>query len=332
MTAKDAQTVAVGTAIAAPGTNVRGSIPVTKLGGGSALEIPVFVINGAKPGPCLWIDASIHGDEPEGTLACQALAKRILPEQLTGSLVLVPAMNVPAYEAGQRGNPLDTFSYDMNRIYPGRPDGYLTERVAWAHSEWMAKVADLEISIHSGGAHSYLSETIFIHEDEKSVELAKAMGRGWELVLSAISPKGNPMATMLAAEKTGITVELGGRPATSPNEMKRVEATLVEAILNVMRHYGMIAGKPHYCEQLWKGVQEALLAQASGLFLPAEGVACQKPMRKGESIATIVDIWGDMQAELIAPADGTIFGLRALRNVTTGDWCCFFAKLDGRRG
>jgi predicted deacylase len=325
------ETITVGTAVAAPGTTVRGFIPVTKLGGGASLEIPLIVIHGSHLGPCLWVDACIHGDEPEGTLTCQSLARQISADQLAGTLVLVPAMNVPAYEAGQRGNPLDTFSYDMNRIYPGRADGYLTERIAWAHAQWMKAVADLEISIHSGGAHSYLSETIFVNEDEKSVELAKAMGRGWDVVLSAISPKGNPMAVMLEAGKTGITVELGGRPATSPEEMKRVEATLVEAILNVMRHYEMISGAAHYPEVRWKGVQEALLAPASGLFIPADGVACKKPMKKGEPIARIVDIWGDTQAELIAPADGLIFGLRALPNVTTGDWCCFYARLSGKR-
>jgi predicted deacylase len=325
------QSITVGTAIAAAGTAVRGAIPVTTLAGGSALEIPVLVINGAAPGPCLWIDAAIHGDEPEGTLTCQSLARQVVPDQLAGTLVLVPAMNVPAYEAGQRGNPLDTFSYDMNRIYPGRGNGYLTERMAWAHSQWMTKVADLEISIHSGGAHSYLSQTIFVNEDDKSVELAKAMGRGWELVLSAISPKGNPMAVMLEAGKTGITVELGGRSATSPEEMRRVETTLVEAMLNVMRHYQMIPGAPHYPEKRWKGVQEVLLAPVSGLFIPAEGVECQKPMLKGDPIARIADVWGDTQATLVAPADGMIFGLRALPNVMTGEWCCFYAKLNGLR-
>jgi predicted deacylase len=157
------------------------------------------------------------------------------------------------------------------------------------------------------------------------------MGRGWELVLSAISPKGNPMAAMLEAGKTGITVELGGRAATSPEEMKRVEATLVEAMLNVMRHYEMLPGEAHSPAKRWKGVQEALLAPASGLFVPAEGVGCQRPMRKGEAIARIVDIWGDAQAELVAPADGMIFGLRALPNVMTGEWCCFYAKLNGLR-
>ncbi len=328
---KNTTTVAVGSAIAAPGTAVRGSIPVTRLAAGALLEIPVIVINGLNPGPCLWIDAAIHGDEPEGTLTCHSLARQVSPEQLSGTLVLVPAMNAPAYEAGQRGNPLDTFSYDLNRIYPGRAQGYLTERLAWAHAEWMTKVADLEIAIHSGGAHSYLSETIFVNEDDKSVELAKAMGKGWGLVLSAISPKGNPMAAMLEAGKTGITVELGGRSATSPEAMKRVEATLSEAILNVMRHYQMLEGKAHSAEFHWKGVQEALLAPVSGLFLPDDGVACQKPMKKGDRIARIVDIWGDTQGELVAPADGMIFGLRALANTTTGDWCCFYAKLNGRR-
>lgn len=327
----EAKTVVIGTAIAHPGSIVRGYIPVTKTGGGAEIGIPVIILNGVNGGPCLWIDACIHGDEPEGTLTCHTLSEEIDPANLSGTLVLVPAMNVPAFEAGQRGNPLDTFSYDMNRIYPGRAGGYLTERIAWAHAECLKTVADYEISIHSGGAHSYLSETIFVNEDPASVELARAMGRGWELVLSAISPKGNPMATMLEAGKSGITVELGGRPATSPHEMRRVVGVLSEAMRNVLRHYGMIAGRAHYPEKRWKGVQEALLAPASGVYVPARGVACQKLMKKGDPIATIVDIWGDVQATLVAPADGMIFGLRALPNVMTGEWCCFYAKTDGFR-
>jgi predicted deacylase len=242
------KTIEIGTARAEPGAVARGAMKVTELPAGGSLEIPVIVINGVNEGPCFWVDGSIHGDEPEGPFTCQKLAREIKPETLSGTLVLVPAMNPPAYEAGQRGNPLDTFSYDMNRIYPGRADGYLTERVAWVHSQWMRKFADLEISIHSGGAHSYLAETIFINEDPASDELAKAMGRGWDLVLSAISPKGNPMATMLEAGKPGITVELGGRSATSPEAMRRVVETLTEAARNIMRHYGMIDGKPHYAE------------------------------------------------------------------------------------
>ncbi len=323
--------VEVGTAKAAPGTVAKGAIAVTTLAGGGALEIPVMVINGAKPGPCLWIDGAIHGDEPEGPLACQILMREVAPEALSGTLVLVPVMNVPAFEAACRGNPLDTFSFDMNRIYPGRPNGYLTERIASAHCGWMTKVADYELSIHSGGAHSYLSETIFCAEDDASLELARAMGPGWGLALTAPNPKGNPMAAMLDAGKTGLTVELGGRSATSPAAFRKVGRVLADAFLNVMRHYEMLEGEARYPEVRWKGMQEALLAPASGIYLPEEGVDFHKWMNKGDPIAKIVDIFGETLATLEAPADGMIFGLRALPNVTTGDWCCFFGKIEGKR-
>ncbi len=322
-------TITVGTAKAEPNSVSLGVIPVSKLAGGTPLEIPVVVINGAHEGPCLWIDGAIHGDEPEGPLMCHILRREVNPAELHGSLVLVPVINVPAFEAASRGNPLDTFSYDMNRIYPGKPNGYFSERICYEHSLWMTKVADLELSIHSGGAHSYLSETIFATEDAKSQELAKAMGEGWDLALKAFLPKGNPMASMLEVGKTGITVELGGRSATSPKDFHRVGRVLADAALNVMRHYKMLEGQAKYAEPRYTGVQHALLAPNSGLFLADEAAEFKKSMKKGDVIARIYDVYGDLLETLIAPADGRIFGLRALPNVTVGDWCCFFAEIQG---
>lgn len=317
--------IKVGTAKAKPGTTATGVIAVP----GSNVEIPVIVINGVKDGPCLWIDGAIHGDEPEGPLMCHLLRREVNPEKLAGTLVLVPVINTPAFEAASRGNPLDTFSYDMNRIYPGRANGYFSERVTWAHKEWLVKVADLELSIHSGGAHSYLSETIFATEDAKSQELARAMGEGWDLALKSFLPKGNPMAVMLEAGKTGITVELGGRSATSPQAFHRVGRILADAALNVMRHYKMIAGKPKYARPRYTGVQHALLAPSSGLFVAEPDIQFKKPMKKGDKIATIYNLYGDVLDTLHAPTDGRIFGLRALPNVLMGDWCCFYAEVQG---
>ena len=321
--------VRVGTAAAEPGGSAAGRIEVTSLAGGAALDVPVVVVNGAEDGPCLWIDAAIHGDEPEGTLMCHILRREIDPRTLAGAVVLVPAMNTAAFEAARRGNPLDTFSYDMNRIYPGRPDGYLTERVAHAHKEWLVEVADMNIAVHSGGEHSYLSEMIFVTDDPGSRELARAMGEAFSLVLKTPRPKGNPMGVMLAAGKSGITVELGGRSATSPTAFREVGRTLADAALNVMRHYRMIPGEARYAPVRRRGVQEALLAPASGLFLPEPGVRFQEPMSEGAVIARIFDVYGEEAGVITAPADGMIFGLRCLPNVATGDWCCFYAKLDG---
>lgn len=324
-------TVTVGTASAEPGTTARGAIPVTTLGGGTPLEIPVVVVNGAADGPCFWVDGAIHGDEPEGPLACQIALAEIDPSRLSGALVMCPVINVPAFEAAQRGNPLDTFTYDMNRIYPGRPDGYLSERVAAAHAAEMGAVADLEISIHSGGAHSFLAKAIFVDERPESVELATAMGPGWGCIMSSFNPRGSPMAYMKEIGKVGITVELGGRSATSPEAFAQVGRELADSILNILRHYGMYPGEASYPSPRYKGQQEALLAPASGIFLPEPDVRFLTMMKKGDPIARIVNVFGDTLARLEAPADGMFFGLRALPNVTTGDWCCFFCKVEGTR-
>lgn len=319
----------VGTAIAAPGTRARGMIEVTTLPGGGSLAIPVIVLNGTEDGPCVWVDAVIHGDEPEGTLACHMLDRELDPANMRGSVVLVPVLNVPAYEAAERGNPLDTFSYDLNRIYPGREGGYLTERLAHIHSQWLRETATYEISIHSGGAHSYLSETIFTTTQPESIELAKAMGPDWPLILKNIRPSGSPPAVMHEAGKHALTVELGGRPATSPREFHRCARTLADGILNLLRHYRVIDGEPAYAGRWLTGFQHALLAPVSGLFLAEPSLEFQTPMRKGDLIARIVNVYGDELAELRAPADGMIFGLRALPNVQTGDWCCFYAEIEG---
>jgi predicted deacylase len=325
------QTLTIGTASAAPGTIARGAIPVTHLAGGTPVEIPVVIVNGAMDGPCFWVNGAIHGDEPEGPLACQIALAEVDPAQLKGRLVMVPVVNVPAFEAAQRGNPLDTFSYDMNRIYPGNAKGYLSDRIAAAHAAAMGSVADLEISIHSGGAHSYLAKAIFVDESPASVELATAMGSGWGCIMSNFLPKGSPMAYMKELGKVGITVELGGRSATSPKEFARVGRELADSILNILRHYKMYPGTAEYPHPRYIGEQEALLAPASGIFLPADGVEFLTMMKKGDPIARIVNIFGDTLAELVAPADGMFFGLRALPNVQTGDWCCFFCKVSGTR-
>lgn len=325
------RTITVGTARAEPGTTVRGSIPVTELAGGTPLEIPVVVVNGVNDGPCFWVNGAIHGDEPEGPLACQIALAEVDPKELSGTLVLCPVLNVPAFEAAERGNPADTFTYDMNRIYPGRPDGYLSERVAAAHAAEMGRVADLEISIHSGGAHSFLDKAIFVDERPESVELATAMGPGWGCIMSSFNPSGSPMAYMKELGKVGITVELGGRSATSPSAFARVGRELADSILNILRHYDMLPGEAAYPSPRYRGQQQALLAPASGIFIPEPGVEFLTMMKEGDPIARIVNVFGDTLAELSAPADGMFFGLRALPNVTTGDWCCFFCKVEGTR-
>ena len=96
-----------------------------------------------------------------------------------------------------------------------------------------------------------------------------------------------------------------------------------------MKHYKMIEGEPTYPNKRYKGYQQALLAPESGVFLPETNTKFHQIMKKNDLIAKIINYKGENIAELLAPEDGMIFGLRALPNVTTGDWCCFYAIIEG---
>ena len=321
-------TLRVGTAEAAPATRADGSIEVSRRPGGGALGMPVVVVNGGGDGPVLWIDGCIHGDEPEGPLSIQMLLERIDPKRLRGALVCVPVVNVAAFEAQQRGDPADGFTYDMNRVYPGKPDGYPSERVASAHAQAMLAVADLHLGIHSGGAHSYLAQALFFGHAGPSLELAQAMGPGWDLFLRSMSTSGSPMAAMANIGKAALTVELGGICATLPEEFLANGRTLADAFENVMRHYGMVDGEAAYAPRWQIGVQRTVLCGVGGFFVPEAGFRYRTPVAKGTKLAEIRDLYGRVLEEIRAPADGQVFGMRTMPSCLSGDWACFFGEVQ----
>jgi uncharacterized protein len=321
------QTLAVGTARAESGARADGVIPVTRRPGGQPYELPVVVLNGAEDGPVLWIDGPIHGDEMEGPLAIHKLLGALDPQEFRGALVTLPIFNVAAFEAQERGNPFDRFTYDMNRIYPGKPDGYPSERVAWAHHQAMIDVADMSISVHSGGAHSYLAQAQFYNDTPAGLELAKAMGAGWDLILKPMGSGGNPGAAMAKLGKATITVELGGMCATLPDQLHRNSDIFQESFLNVLRHYKMIDGEPRYCGSWQVGVQRTVLANIGGYFVPERGVRYREPVREGTLMARIFDLYGNVLEEVRAPCDGQIFGMRTQPCVYQGDWACFYGEI-----
>jgi predicted deacylase len=315
----------VGTARAARGRAAQGAIPVP---GDPKSDIPVVVVNGAGNGPVLWINGAIHGDEPEGPLAVHRLLADLDPAGLRGAVVAVPVVNVGAFEACQRGNPADLFTYDMNRIYPGRSEGHLTERIAHAHHEAMIAAADLEVSIHSGGAHSYLAYAQFYNDTPEGLELAKAMGPEWDLLLKSFSDRGSPMAAMKQQGKPGITVELGGLCDTFPARFLANGAALERAIRNIMRHYRMVDGTPQYARRWMVGQQKTvILAPTGGFWLPEPSVLRQR-VAAGTLLARIHTLHGDVAVEIRAPYDGIPFGIRTNAAVGLGDWCIFYGVIE----
>lgn len=315
-----------------PGEKARAIVPAVSRVDGTELGIPVVVVHGKKDGPVLLVDGGIHGDEQEGTLAIAKLAQRLEPEELRGVFIGVPVMNVSAFEAMARGNPRDSHTYDMNRMYPGKPGGYLTDRVAHVHNELVGKLADMEVTIHSGGNICYLGETIFTAAgDAKGLELARAMGEGWEIILDTPHPVGSPMAAMVDRGKIAITVELGGSATTMPDTLQQNVDILERALVNVCRHYEMLEGEARYATEAWRGGQIAVMASKSGMLLPNPELPSKKlkkPITEGETLLTLADLFAEPVEELKAPCDGVLFGFRTYPSTTAGDWTLFCGRAE----
>ena len=318
----------IGSSTIAAGTIGRAALHVGAAADGRSREIPVLVCHGSNDGKVLWINGATHGDEPEGAFSIFRLFDQLDPSAISGTVVGVPAMNVPAFEAGKRGDPLDSFTYDMNRMYPGDADGYPTERTAWAHWLAMKDACDLQLAIHSGGEHSYLAHMIFAADNPQSLELAAAMGSRWDLVFRSGVGGKNPSSKMAVLGKAGITVELGGNCRTLTSDFHAIADDLAEGYLNVMRHYDMLEGGAERALAWRMGHQQALLAPASGMWVGSPDVVFEAPLAAGTPLGRIYDLYGDVRAQGVAPEDGVVFGLRSRPAVIEGEWCCFFGIID----
>jgi predicted deacylase len=323
-----AEALSIGSVSVLPGEAKRGGIPIGVDMAGRPREIPIIVYRGIEEGPRLWLNGATHGDEPEGPFSIFLALREIDPQKLRGMVVAVPVMNVGAFAAGTRGDPLDTFSYDMNRIYPGKTNGYPTERAAAYHWAAMQDSCDLQIAIHSGGEHSYLAHMIFASDNPASLELGAAMGPNWTLLFRSGTGSGNPSSMIGSLGKGGITVELGGNCRMLTNDFHRIAQELADGYLNVMRHYGMIEGQAAYAGRWRQGYQIPLLAPASGIFVGAPDLAFETELPAGTVLGEIYNLYGDVVAEITAPQDGVVFGLRARASVLEGQWCCFFGVVE----
>ena len=316
--------ITIGNLTVNPGEMKRGGIPLGNDAYGQPRQLPLIVAHGPGDGPILWLNGATHGDEPEGPLSIYKLIPQLNPAELNGTLVMVPVMNVEAYKAGERGDPLDNQTYDMNRNYPGRENGYPTERVANAHWQAMKDQCDLQISIHSGGTQSYLNYMVFTADNPPSLELSAAMGPAWDLVFASPAGGNDPSSRMAGLGKAGITVELGGNCRTLTSDFHDVADALCDAWINVMRHYGMLAGDAAYAPSWRMGHQLALLAPETGLYVGNRDLPFGEEVPAGYLIGSLHNLYGDVIGEVRAPEAGVVFGMRFRPSVLAGQWCCFF--------
>lgn len=309
------------------GTRKSGWLQVSTRSDGSPFGIPVNAVIGKEDGPTLVIEACIHGDETEGTLAALTVLDELNPAELKGTVISIPVLNIRAYETGTRGNPDERYNYDMNRLFPGNPNGSVSERFVHVYFNQIVKRADNIIALHGGGGLFYLKQRVMISNDPKSIELAKAMGPEWPLLHQSHHP-GTLLVECAKLGIPGVIAELGGSSGRLPGHLMENVACFKRMIKNIMRHVGMISGSPTYAKEwgVLKGTN--VKCQYGGLIVPTEKCRIDTQVKEGDHIVSIVDLFGNELLKVLAPQDGIVLGVPASPVAYPGNNILTIAKID----
>jgi predicted deacylase len=323
--AADDAAIRVGEVTARPGEKASGYLVVPD-GVDPGVRIPVTVVRGTKPGPVLALVAGTHGYEYPPILALQRVRARIDPGALAGSAILVHLAN-PATFYGRR----IYYSPDgknLNRVYPGRADGTLSERIAFAITSQVIAPATHLVDLHCGDGneslrpYAYWQVTGDARLDEAGKQMVLAFGLD-HVVIDRERPA-DPERTLYTSNtavrrgKAAITVESGGMGSTDEAAVARLEA----GVLSVMAHLGMLEAPSVRVEHpIWIDRAEVVTAPATGVWRP---VVDQKDnVASGALLGRITDPFGNVTHEVRAPFAGEVLYVLGTPPITEGEPLAF---------
>lgn len=267
---------------------------------GNPIYVPIIVARGTQDGPVLGLTAAIHGNELNGIPAIQRLFGEIEPENLKGCIVGVPVVNIPAF-LRKRRRFID--GVDLNHIMPGKINGNASEVYAYRFVEKVLKHFDFLLDLHTasfGRINSY-----YVRADMNDAVIRKlALLQNSEIIVHNPASDGTLRGAAEEMEIPAITLELG-----SPNTFqKRFIRSGVDGIHNVLSYLEMIP------DPIEPPVEPTIICQNSywmytdlgGLLTVTVGL--KDRVKRGERVALIRDVFGNILKEFMAPEDGIVIG------------------------
>ncbi|HEV2068069.1 MAG TPA: succinylglutamate desuccinylase/aspartoacylase family protein [Thermomicrobiales bacterium] len=204
-------------------------------------RVPLYVACGPRPGKTVVAIGGTHGDEYEGPVGLKNLIRELDPATIVaGRLIVIPVLNVPAFQAGERGSPLD--GGNMNRVFPGDANGTITQRIARFMTDEVLTRADIVIDIHAGGKGFEIARCVSFHQVPDPELLARcretALLFGMPFVMVYTRGMGTRLLTEQAEAMGKITVggEFGYGASTDLAGVRWAH----HGVLNVMRHNGLL--------------------------------------------------------------------------------------------
>ncbi|MFD1160691.1 succinylglutamate desuccinylase/aspartoacylase family protein [Roseovarius aestuarii] len=293
----------------------------------SAVCVPVGVICGA-PGPTVLLAAGNHGDEYEGQVILHRLMQMLEPENLTGRLILLPALNTPAVLDRARVSPLD--QGNMNRSFPGSADAGPTQAIAGFVDAHLIPRADVILDFHSGGSATQYVDCGFLcigpdaALNRANLELAKVFGAPFAMICP-IDGAGGDFDTAAHQQQTRfLACELGGLGRFSKHSFE----IGLQATLRVLAYLGLIEGEKGAPATRFIDIGDrSVHATARHHGLAQIHVRLGDAVTKGTHLATIYDLhnFGSVLNELYSDRSGIIAVCRRNPLVTPGDHLCLIA-------
>jgi predicted deacylase len=296
-----------------PGQVRRCRWPAVRADGGAAVEVPLVVLSGREGGPRVTLVAGVHGDEVEGQFVLQDLARELDPRSLRGTIVLVLCANPLAARAGQRCAPDD--GADLNRVFPGDPRGSVSHRLAAALFD-LVRGADFVVTLHGWSTSGEVLPYVEYPRGADEVAMAgRAMARacGLERVRALDWHPGLLPASAVRCGIPAIEFEVGGRGASRPEN----RALYRDVVLNVLRHLGVLPGSPARAPAIREIGAFPLRTPVAGLARRC--VKLEQAVQAGQRVASIVDLDGQVLADLAAPVSGEVGAVRHLARVQAED-------------
>jgi uncharacterized protein len=319
----------VGPVVAAPGKSASGMIPIAK-GVDAGTEVPVTVVHGAQPGPVLALIAGNHGYEYTPILALQQLKPLLNPQAIRGTVILVHIANMPSF-LGRTiyFSPVD--NKNLNRVYPGNPNGTVSERIAHAITKEVIEKSDVVFDLHCGDGNESLRPYVYQSVtgnkklDDAMAELALAFGLE-HIVLDRDRPT-DPAKSLYCSTtattrgKPALTVESGFMGLSDP---KSVEA-IVAGAQSTMRHLKMMDGAPlRVRNPIYLDPVKVIESPATGIFYPR--VQKDQKVSEGELLAYVTDYHGNRIGDVKAPFAGIVLYIIGTPPIIKGQPAAFVGK------
>ena len=287
------------------GTAVTIRLPVARLPSGSWIEMPVVVIHGTEPGPCIWLSGAIHGDELNGVEIVRRLVRSVDPKKLRGTILAVPIVNVFGVTIGSRYLP---DRRDLNRSFPGSAKGSMASRMAHLFFERVVDRCEIGIDFHTGsGGRSNWPQIRCNTDNPKTKALAETFATS--VVVKSGMRDGSLRAAAGKREKQVLLYEAGEAFRFDEQAI----ALGVEGTQRVLASQNMLELPPETTPA--HKMPKPIMSESSSWLRAGRSGFCHlhtklgASVKAGDRVATVADSVGTAERHVKARNDGVVIGI-----------------------